>query len=119
LPGYFFDSSALVKIYHPEDGTPVVDQIVNAANNSARISRTHSIGREDADVFLRQFRRDIADGKLEVFSVAESEFAMAESLVERYAFDLRLRALDALQLAVALELRDQELIDHFVRSHTL
>jgi len=134
LPGYFFDSSALVKIYHPEDGTPVVDQIVYAANNSARISRltipelisafaikvrTHSISREDADVFLRQFRRDIADGKLEVFSVAESEFAMAESLVERYAFDLRLRALDALQLAVALELRNQELIDHFVAADSI
>jgi hypothetical protein len=39
---------------------------------------------------------------------------MAESLVERYAFELRLRALDALQLAVALELRNQELVDHFV-----
>ncbi|MEO8051448.1 MAG: hypothetical protein ABI833_13605 [Acidobacteriota bacterium] len=46
--------------------------------------------------------------------MAESEFAMAELLVERYAFDFRLRALDALQLAVALELRNQKLVDHFV-----
>jgi predicted nucleic acid-binding protein len=35
-------------------------------------------------------------------------------LIEKYAFDRRLRALDALQLAVALELRNQGLIDHFV-----
>jgi hypothetical protein len=39
---------------------------------------------------------------------------MAESLVERYAFDWCLRALDALQLAVALELRSQKTVDHFV-----
>ena len=106
-----------------------MDQIINAAGNRVRISRltaaeltsafaikvrTQSINREDADLFLRQFREDIATGKLEVFSVAESEFAKTESLVERYAFDLRLRALDALQLAVALELRSQGLVDHFV-----
>ena len=36
---------------------------------------------------------------------------MAQSLVERYAFDLRLGALDVLQLAVALELRNQKLVD--------
>jgi len=39
LAGHFFDSSALVKLYHPEAGTPIVDQIVNAANNPIRISR--------------------------------------------------------------------------------
>jgi hypothetical protein len=39
--------------------------------------------------------------------VAESEFAMTESLVERYVFDLRLRTLDASQLAIAMESRNQ------------
>jgi uncharacterized protein len=134
LAGHFFDSSALVKLYHPEAGTPAVDQIVNAADNLVRISRltvaeltsafaikvrTQSISREDANLFLRQFRGDVAAGKLEIFSVAESEFAMAELLVERYAFDLRLRALDALQLAVAMELRNQELVDRFVAADTV
>jgi hypothetical protein len=71
------------------------------------------------DVFLRQFRTDVASGKLEVFSIGESAFALAELLVERYAFDSRLRALDALQLAVALELRKQELVDHFVAADAI
>jgi hypothetical protein len=53
-------------------------------------------------------------GKLEVFSMGESEFVLTEQLVERYAFEFRLRALDALQLAVACELRNQRLVDHFV-----
>jgi predicted nucleic acid-binding protein len=129
LAGHFFDSSALVKLYRPEAGTPAVDRIVNAPDNVVRVSRltvteltsafaikvrTQSIDRKDAELFLRQFRRDVATGKLEVFSIGESDFAMADSLVERYAFDSRLRALDALQLAVALELRNQKLVDHFV-----
>jgi hypothetical protein len=63
---------------------------------------------------LRQFRGDIATEKLEVFSIGEREFSSAESLMERHAFNLRLRALDALQLAVALELRNPRLVDHFV-----
>jgi len=129
LAGYFFDSSALVKLYHPEAGTPAVDQIINAEGNLVRVSRltvaeltsafaikvrTQSINREDADVFLRQFRADIASGKLEIFSIGDAEFSRAELLVERYAFSSRLRALDALQLAVALELRNQKLVDYFV-----
>jgi predicted nucleic acid-binding protein len=100
LAGYFFDSSALVKLYHAEAGTPVVDRVVNAAGSFVRISRltaseitsafaikvrTQAISREDANVFLRQFRKDIATGKLEF---------------ERYALDSRLRALDALQSAM-------------------
>jgi predicted nucleic acid-binding protein len=134
LAAYFFDSSALVKLYHAEAGTPAVDQIVNAAGNRIGISRltvaeitsafaikvrTQSISREDAELCLRQFRSDVATGKLQVFSIGEPEFTAAELLVERYAFDLRLRALDALQLAVALELRNQKLVDHLVAADTI
>jgi predicted nucleic acid-binding protein len=134
LAAYFFDTSALVKLYHSEAGTPAVDQIVNSPGNPIRISRltvaeltsafaikvrTQSISRKDADAFLRQFQQDITGGKLEVFSVGEPEFTTAELLVERSAFDSRLRALDALQLAVAAELRSQELVDHFVAADAI
>ena len=134
MAGYFFDSSALVKLYHPEAGTSAVDQIVNDAGNLVRVSRltiaeltsafaikvrTQSISRDDAEVFLRQFRRDIATGKLEVFSIGEAAFAATELLVERYAFTSRLRALDALQLAIASELLNQKLVDHFVAADAI
>jgi hypothetical protein len=39
LARVFFDSSALVKLYHPETGTSAVDQIANTAGNLIRISR--------------------------------------------------------------------------------
>jgi len=63
--------------------------------------------RISGDEMIHQLRKDVSTGKLEVFSIGESEFTTAEVLVERYAFDSRLRALDALQLAVALELRNR------------
>ena len=133
MAGYFFDSSALVKFYHPEAGTPAVDQIINVTGNVARVSRltvaeltsafaikvrTQSINRQDADAFLRNFE-ETSTGKLEVFSIGEAEFARAELLVERYAFAQRLRPLDALQLAVALELRNKKLVDHLVAADAI
>jgi uncharacterized protein len=129
LAGYFFDSSALVKLYHPEPGTPLVDRIVNSHVNLVRLSRlsvaemisafaikarTKSINQEDARALVRRFRGDLTRGKSEVFEIGETTFGLAESLVERYAFEMQLRALDALQLAVALELQEAHLIDHFV-----
>ena len=129
MPGYFFDSSALVKFYHAESGTATVDKIVRPAGNVVRIARltvaemtsafaikvrTRSISRSEADTCLLQFLRDVVAARFGVYSVGDSEFAMAEWLIGRYAFDFRLRTLDAIQLAVALELRHQGLIDHFV-----
>jgi len=106
-----------------------VDRIVRVADNRIRISRlavvelpsvfaikvrTEFINRDDARVFLRQFREDIVSLKFEVFALRDAEFAAAERLIERYAFDLRLRTLDALQIAVALSLKSQALVDYFV-----
>ena len=131
MADYFFDSSALAKYYHPEAGTPEVDEIMNAAGSKIRISRltvvelpsvfaikvrTQFISREDARLLLRQFREDVVSRRFDVFGVGESEFALAERLIEQYGFEMRLRALDAVQLAVALGLRRQNLIDHFVAS---
>jgi hypothetical protein len=76
--------------------------------------RTGFIEREDAGCFLRQFREDILSRKFGVFAMREAEFGAAERLIEKYAFDLRLRALDALQVAVALSLKNQTRVDGFV-----
>jgi predicted nucleic acid-binding protein len=131
LPAYFFDSSALAKLYHPEAGTAVVEEMVNGAGHVTRISRltmielssvfaikvrTGFIDRGDAEFLLRQLREDAISERFEVFAFGETEYSDAESLIERYAFELRLRSLDALQLAVARSLRRQSMIDYFVAS---
>jgi predicted nucleic acid-binding protein len=102
LAGYFFDSSALVKLYHPEPGTPLVDRIVNSPVNIVRLSRlsvaemisafaikarTKSINHEGARALVQRFRGDLARGKFEVFEIGESTFALAESFVESHAFE--------------------------------
>ena len=71
---YFFDSSALAKLYHPEVGTPEVDKIVQTPGVQIRISRltvvelpsvfaiqsTDAIHQpEDARMLVRQFQDDI------------------------------------------------------------
>ena len=129
MAAYFFDTSALAKRYHPEAGTRTVDWIFQHPESKIRISRltvvevpsvfaikvrTGIIDRGDADLLLRQFQEDIVSGKLEVFSVGDAEFSPAEKLISKYAFDHRLRTLDALQMAVAVELRDQTLMDQVV-----
>jgi predicted nucleic acid-binding protein len=129
LAAYFFDSSALAKRYHPEAGTPEVDKIVQTPGIQVRISRltvveipsvfaikvrTQFISREDARLLVRQFQEDIVAQKFLVAAIREPEFAVAERLLEQYAFDLRLRALDAIQVAAALGLESRGLIDQFV-----
>ncbi len=65
-------------------------------------------------MLLRQFHEDIVSERLEVFSIGDPEFGLAETLISRHAFDRRLRTLNALQIAFAIGLRDQKLIDYFV-----
>jgi len=129
LSADFFDTSALAKLYHPEVGTPKVVEIAEASGAQLRISRltvvelrsvfaikvrTQVVTREDVDLLLRQFQEDVVSRKFQVFAVNETEFAVAERLIEKYAFDKPLRTLDAIQLAVALGLKRQGLIDRFV-----
>ena len=112
-------------------GTAVADRIAQSADSQIRISRliaidlpsvfaikvrTKFISREDSQVLWRQFREDIASGKFEVFGLRESELAGAERLIEQYAFDVRLRALDAIQVAVALALKAQSRIAKVAKS---
>ena len=116
MPAYFFDTSALSKHYHPESGTRAVDEIIGGDVNLIQISRltvielasvfaikvrTRFITEEDAVLLLRQFREDLVSRAFTVVSIGEMEYELAERLIRKYAFSLRLRALDALQLAVA------------------
>jgi hypothetical protein len=76
--------------------------------------RTNVITREDSGALLRQFREAIVSGKFQVFGLRESELMAAEGLIEQYAHDLRLRAMDAIQVAVAIALKGEGSVEHFV-----
>jgi predicted nucleic acid-binding protein len=81
----FFDTSALGKHYHPEVGTSKVDQLLAVQGTRHFISRLTVV-----------------------------EIQSAQQLLRRIAPAQNLRTLDALQLAVALSLHGQGLVNQLV-----
>jgi predicted nucleic acid-binding protein len=124
----FIDTSALVKYYHSEDGTQEVTQIIAEPMSRHYISRLSLVetvsafavkfrlGDIDEQGFAalrRRFYHDIGQGRFQIMPVTTPQYQAAMQLIERH-FRIRLRTLDALQLAVALALSHQGSIDHFV-----
>src|SRR5262245_54542273 len=124
MPGHFWDTSALVKHYHPEVGTARVDamlQVPGLAQIMSRLGvtetfsvfagkvRTGLVAQADFDNLCRRF---LADTRGKIFSVARllvSHHKEAERLLRTYGPEpgQGIRTLDALQLAVALDLRNK------------
>jgi predicted nucleic acid-binding protein len=129
LAQYFFDTSAAVKYYHTEPGTERVSAIFSEPGQTLRISslglleiqsafalkvREGVLDPRAAGMQRARLMLDIASGAIDVYSVTDRHFADAERLIARHGSSQRLRTLDALQLAVALDLAAQDLLDFFV-----
>ena len=119
MSAYFFDSSALAKLYHNETGSAWIRETVRESGHRILISRltvveiqsvfavkvrSDAISLEEAATLRRGFLSDIRDGAFEVLALALHHYRRAEQLIESYGFRHRLRTLDALQLSVATEL---------------
>jgi predicted nucleic acid-binding protein len=121
LPNYFLDTSALAKRYHKENGSDYVDRILEQSGARSLISnlsivelesvlaiktRTGQINRQSLDIARRRFGADLARQRIIVApSVHEGHFQTARKLLVRYGVAEGLRTLDALQLAIALDLQ--------------
>ena len=129
MAAYFFDTSALIKYYHTELGSDRVSEIFGEPERVVRASslgvleaqsvfamkvRSGELDRAAAGMFRAQLMLDIAAGSIETYKVTPDHFNLAERLIGRYGYAQRLRTFDALQLAVALDLRDVNLADFFV-----
>lgn len=129
MGNYFLDTSALVKHYHSEPGTEVVERALAEAASTFVISRlgmvemtsalalkvrTAEISFDDFSIARKLFFGDIASGQFLVANLRIAHFRQAERLIERHATTLRLRTLDALQLGVALDLFKQNRIGCFI-----
>lgn len=112
---YFLDTSALVKHYHQEGGTEVVDQIFNSTEKILLISdisiiEFHSAlglkvrtGEITKDVFkhtIGLFAQDIADTKYQIETFRDKQKKEAADLLIKYAFEHHIRTLDSIQLSV-------------------
>jgi hypothetical protein len=131
MPGRYWDTSALVKHYHPELGTPKVDALLRSPGTQHIISRlgvteTFSVfaGKVRAGLvtvaeFKKLCRRFLADTRGNLFSVARllvAHHKAAERLLRLYGPrpGQGVRTLDALHLAVALDLRNRGVVDTVV-----
>ena len=126
---YFFDSSALVKLYHTERGSQRVEAIFGEPDRRIIISRltgvefqsalavktrTGQLDPKAAAALRVRFLSDVASGAITSVAVSEHHYAAAESLIIRHGDRKALRALDALQLAVVLETQNRLSLDALV-----
>ena len=132
---YFFDSSAVAKLYQPEAGSASVEAAFREANRTIVISRLTVV--EMNSVFARRVRmgdltvaeattlrnhfvHDVATEAFQVVAITDEHFTEAERLLIHYAIKKSLRTLDALRLAVALDVgRRSSLNSVFAADHTL
>jgi predicted nucleic acid-binding protein len=130
VAAYFFDTSALAKLYHQEAGSDRVEELVRNPAHRILISRlavvemhsvfalkvrSQAIEADDATALRRRFLSDIRSGVFEVLALAQIHYEWAERLISSYGFHYGLRTLDALQLSVAAEL-PKSILDHIVAS---
>jgi predicted nucleic acid-binding protein len=129
MSNYFFDTSALAKAYHTESGSDFVLRMLRETTSRRWISVISVVEMES--VFARKVRASGAEtGALATvnrnlqkdlfhrlwipFPLLASHCQRAQELIAKHGVREGLRTLDALQLAVALELRQSRLIELFV-----
>jgi predicted nucleic acid-binding protein len=108
----YFDTSALVKLFHVENGTQKVTELVEDLDNKVYLSelakiefhcalyrrfRNHELLREDLETALDGFNKQLESFFVERLGSAVIHEAL--SLLKMYAHDSGLRTLDAMHLA--------------------
>jgi predicted nucleic acid-binding protein len=129
MPRYFFDSSALIKYYHNEPGSPEVERILGEVASERFISRLawveilSGLAKKvrsgvltvlDYAALQRRFRADINLRLLRPVGMLNAHFEAAGGLIGSHGLSRQLRTLDAIQLAVALRIHRSAPLDHFV-----
>lgn len=112
---YFFDTSAVVKRYHQEFGTDVVDAAFGDKNATKIMSdvsviefysafakkvRVGEITGEDFQESVKALAQDIRSGAIELTALSDDDKKEAVALIEKHGLSRNLRTLDAMQLAV-------------------
>jgi predicted nucleic acid-binding protein len=123
------DTSALVKYYHLEIGSPRVIAIADDPGNTLFVSRIGFVElhaalarkvREGAlqvqalQQSLRRFYADLRERKFRLIRPVPVHERQAIRLLRQKGLTFPLRTLDALQLSAALWLKDQQQLDHFL-----
>jgi predicted nucleic acid-binding protein len=126
---YFLDTSALVKRYHVETGSSELAKIIAEPNSFHLISRLGlveavsafalkvrdgQIQPADFAAYRKRLFADVRKRILNVVRVRVSQFKEADQLLQKHGMTVRLRTLESLQLATALDLRTRGMLNQFV-----
>jgi predicted nucleic acid-binding protein len=119
MPIYFFDTSAFAKHYCSEPGSQRIGSLLGTPETTSFISRLsivelHSafakkvrigeLSRTEFELVARRFRGDLRSRVWSILRFKVNQFKAAERLIRSVGLMQNLRTLDALQLAVALNL---------------
>jgi predicted nucleic acid-binding protein len=131
VPGYFIDTSGLAKLYHTEVGSQQMEMLAQSPDNRLIVSqlsvielqsvfaakvRTRVIDQATLNQLRGLFFADLAAGRFKVVLMSGRYFRSADRLIRTHAVTRALRTLDALQLAVALELHRRGAVSALVAS---
>jgi len=123
LSKYFFDTSAIVKRYHREDGSDLIDRLfaesdaefvisdISIIEFYSALSLKVRVGEIDEENFMslrKLFSQDIKRGLYEVAEFANAEKLESTKLLLKYAKKHSLKTLDAMQLSVVKSVNKPE-----------
>lgn len=130
MPGDYLDTSALAKHYHEEAGSIEGDRLWNDLTHELFVSRLSAleivsafagkaragvISSADFQSLRRRFSADLTRRRrLKGVGLRVSHYQAAEQLIHQHGLHSRLRTLDAIQLAVALDLHRKHVIQRLI-----
>lgn len=121
----------MAKHYHLEIGSAEVDRhwadtirdlfvsrigVVEAISVFAGKVRNGELAPSGFAVLRKRFLSDMGSGRPKLVRLVVAHFKEADRLISQHGLTRRIRTLDALQLAVALDLQHRGLIDQLVSS---
>jgi len=124
LSKYFFDTSAIVKRYHRESGSDLIDRLfaesdaefvisdISIIEFYSALSLKVRVGEIDEENFMslrKLFSQDIKRGFYEVAEFTNAEKLESTKLLLKYAKKHSLKTLDAIQLSVVKASNQPEL----------
>jgi predicted nucleic acid-binding protein len=130
VPQYFLDTSAFAKLYHQEAGSDQMERIVEQRGSTSIVSRlalveiesvfaikvrTGDLSADGQDLCRRRLRSDLSQHRIRVSPpIEERHYWSARQLLIQHGVQMALRTLDALQLAVTLDLKQSGLVTAMV-----
>lgn len=129
MAGNYFDTSAFCRHYHTEPGSDVVERVFEEVDATQYVSwltvletqsafamkiRTGEITESKLALLRTRLFADIRQRQMLVVRVLRRHYDQAGKLLATYGPTVRLRSLDTLHLAIALDLRQRGLAQNLI-----